>query len=176
VQTYLYLGRHFLLRNEPAAAQRAFEAARDRCLATGPGGWYAELYPEALALLVTAALQQGRLDRAKGLLGPLGEFADRFDSDFVRAFSERARAECLVHEGRPGDAVPLLHWCIGVWTRINWRYEAARTWVEVGRALVRGGDRTGGRTALLHAVELFEEMSAAADLEQTRTLLSQIPG
>jgi tetratricopeptide (TPR) repeat protein len=175
VQAHLYLGRHFLLRQEPAAAEKAFEAARDRCEATGPGGWYAELYPEALALLVTAALQEGRLDRAKELLGPLGEFADRFGSDFVRAFSDRARAECLVQEGRPGDAVPLLHQCIGVWTRIGWTYEAARTWVEIGRALAKAGDLPGGRTALLHAVELFEGMSAAADLDQTRTLLARLP-
>ncbi|MCI4352542.1 MAG: AAA family ATPase [Thermoplasmata archaeon] len=173
---HLYLGRHFLLRDEFAAAEQAFGAARDCCLATGPEGWYAELYPEALALFVSVAVRQGHLEQAQALLGPLQEFADRFDSDYIRAFSDRAKAECLVREGRASVAVPLLHRCIGTWSRLGWTYETARTWVEVGRALAEGGDGPGGRAALSHALELFEEMSAVPDLDQTRALLSKISG
>jgi len=86
--------------------------------------------------------------------------ADRLDLHLATSWAQRARAEVLLAEHKPIDAVELALASAAEATAVGARVEAARSRRLAGRALLSAGDRQRAATELQAAAEEFEACGA----------------
>jgi DNA-binding CsgD family transcriptional regulator len=114
-----------------------------------------------LADLAEASARAGDPDAAGAVLDRLEGQAAALDSEWVWAVLERGRGVRSLAEGDADAAIDRLEPAVATLDRLGHRPDAARTVLEHGRALLRGGRRTLAADTLTDALERFEGMGAA---------------
>jgi DNA-binding CsgD family transcriptional regulator/predicted negative regulator of RcsB-dependent stress response len=97
-------------------------------------------------------------------------------TDVLRAWAQAAEGLVAAAEGRPERARGALEEAVGLLARAGAGYEAARTRVELGRALIALGQGDAARLELQRACCVFEALGAAGDAHAARALLRQACG
>ena len=130
------------------------------------------LLPGAVQVLLAV----DAIDEAVAATDELDGIAEAFGSAAVRAMADQARGSTLLAAGDPGASVPALRRALRVWRDLEVPYEAARTRVQVGRALRELGDADTATAELAAALRTFHELGAAPAERETAALLDPTPG
>ena len=137
--------------------------------AASPESWAMRIGPsidraDILAGYVEAALAAGDLDAARTAADELT--ADAADSPEVhQARAAEAHGAVLLAEGDPAGAIARLREALGLWTRLEMPYDAARARVRIGDACRRLGDEEAGSLEHDAARETFVRLGARPALE-----------
>jgi len=149
-----------LLRLQQGRMEEAIGAIR-RVLDTTPATWRrAGLLPACVEILLAA----GDLEGARGACVELGDLAETFDTEILRAMAGHARGAVLLAELDAGAAVTPLRDAFYVWQKVGAPYLAARIRVLVGRACRALGDEDGAALELSAARDVFEQLGAVPDI------------
>ena len=119
---------------------------------------------DILAGYVEAALAAGDLDAARTAADELT--ADAADSPEVhQARAAEAHGAVLLAEGDPAGAIARLREALGLWTRLEMPYDAARARVRIGDACRALGDEEAAALEHDAARETFVRLGARPALE-----------
>ncbi len=129
------------------------------------------LLPGAVQVLLAV----DAIDEAVAATDELDGIAEAFGSAAVRAMADQARGSTLLAAGDPGASVPVLRRALRVWRDLEVPYEAARTRVQVGRALRELGDADTATAELAAALRTFRELGAVPAERETAALLDPTP-
>jgi DNA-binding NarL/FixJ family response regulator len=129
------------------------------------------LLPGAVQVLLAV----DAIDEAVAATDELEGIAEAFGSAAVRAMADQALGSTLLAAGDPGASVPVLRRALRVWRDLEVPYEAARTRVQVGRALRELGDADTATAELAAALRTFRELGAVPAERETAALLGPTP-
>src|SRR5262245_33570711 len=146
-----------LARGEPGAAAALIVGRLDVL------GWTNLVAAPLLSQLVEARLVEGRLDAALAAASALDEIALAGDRERVRALATAARGRVAVIEGRE-DAATLLLEAVNLFAALGSRLDAARTRLELARALAISAPDVAVDTAR-HARTELEALGASRDAD-----------
>lgn len=142
---------------EPArCADGVLDAAGGSRLPLIPAPWR----PAFLEVLTRAELARGRMREASQAAHHAQAIAEGLDLHLATSWAQRARAEVLLAEHKPIDAVELALASAAEATAVGARVEAARSRRLAGRALLSAGDRQRAATELQAAAAEFEACGA----------------
>jgi DNA-binding CsgD family transcriptional regulator len=119
------------------------------------------LWRPAAAML---AHRQGRVERARALAAEALDDARKFEA--VGYIGPTLRTVALV--GEPKEAIDLLRESVEVLAPSPFRLEHARSLVELGAALRRGGERTAAREPLADGLDLAYRCGAGTTVSRAR--------
>lgn len=125
-----------------------------------------------LALLVDVHLAAGAIDEASRVCERLSELAAHQSSDHLTAVAALARGRLCLATGA-GDARTCLHEALATFTRAHLPVDAARTQLELARAVAS----TSSAVAVAHATsahETFARTSALRDADAAAALLRSL--
>ncbi len=123
--------------------------------------------------LVEALVDLDALDEAREVVDVLTEAGDLQDHRWARLAADRGRASIALGAGWSDDAAAVLARTADSYDGIGLAYDAARTWLALGRSQRRSRKWGAARETLERAIGLFEAMGAPgwvaagrADLER----------
>jgi DNA-binding CsgD family transcriptional regulator len=114
------------------------------------------LLPDAIEAFASC----GEIAAADALLVRLERQAEAVASEWARAACARSRGAILLAGAAPAEAVPVLEHAVTAFDRLGCGPDAARSVLLLGRALLRGGQRTQASDALADARLRFAAMGA----------------
>jgi DNA-binding CsgD family transcriptional regulator len=119
--------------------------------------------PAAFPVLPDAvdALARAGDPRAADLLARLEREASAVDGDWTHAAAQRSRGTVLLAAGHAEHAAVEFEAAAASFERLGFRPDAARSLLGLGRALLRGGQRTLAADTLAEAQRRFSAMGAA---------------
>jgi DNA-binding NarL/FixJ family response regulator len=85
----------------------------------------------------------------------------------------QARAQLLLADGAPAEALAALREVLRMWLDLGWPHAAGRARLLTGRALRGLGDEPSAVAELTAARTTFAELGATADVREVEALLSQ---
>ena len=122
---------------------------------------------------VEIALVAGDRETARAATERLERLAEGFGTPPLKAAALRARGELEHVEGDPTSAAQTLRRSWRLWTESDLPYEAARTRMLLGLALIDDGDEESGRSEIQAAKGSFERLGAVLDLRRAMELLGE---
>ncbi|HEX6194458.1 MAG TPA: LuxR C-terminal-related transcriptional regulator [Jiangellaceae bacterium] len=128
-----------------------------------------------LPALVEVALADGDVDTARTAATELSAIADEYETDLLRAESDRALGAVQIADGAARDALATLRRSWRLWQQLDAPYEAARARVLIGRACRALGDEDSAALELESARRAFAQLGAAADLARLDELTRPVP-
>jgi DNA-binding CsgD family transcriptional regulator len=149
-----------LLRLAQGKADVALQALRRAATAATDPLLKARLLPA----LVEAALGASLVEDAAAAAQGLGEIAEKYDSDVLRAQALCALAAVDLAQGRAEAALGGLRRAFEIWQKLAVPYWAARTRLQLSRAYQAVGDSEGSSLELEAARSSLEELGATLDL------------
>jgi DNA-binding CsgD family transcriptional regulator len=166
------LGQIALTENDAAAAIVQLGPAWELMLERGLGDL--SLFPVAQTL-GEAYVDAGRLDEATAVAAtlrssPVGE------QPWCRVMASRIDALVAAARGEHEAAQAAFATALDTHTELPEPFEHARTLLLFGREARRARNRGAARTALLDALERFEQLGAARWAENTRAEIARLPG
>jgi DNA-binding NarL/FixJ family response regulator len=126
---------------------------------------------QVLAAATEVLLADADPDEASSAADELARVAEEFASTALRAQAAYARGSVAVARSDPAAAVPLLREAEHLWAALDVPFEAARSRVQLGRALRALGDDETARAELLAARQTFAALGAAPAERDVTTLL-----
>ena len=142
-----------------AAIRRVAEESRDQRVRS-------RILPAFVHILLTT----GDVAAAGAGAEELSEIAAALDSPFLRAVSAQAKGAVLLAEGDARASLAALREAATGWRDLEVPYEAARVHVLVGLACRQLGDEETAKMELDAARRIFQELSAAPDVERVEQL------
>jgi len=166
------LGQIALTENDAAEAIVQLEPAWELMLERELGDL--SLFPVAQTL-GEAYVDAGRLDEATAVAAslrasPVGE------QPWCRAMASRIDALVASVRGEHSEARAAFAAALDAHSDLPEPFEYARTLLQVGRAERRARNWGAARTALVDALEGFEQLGAASWAENTRAEIARLPG
>lgn len=155
-----------IARGEPAAASALLTRRLDEL------GWTNLLAAALLAQLVEARLLEGSLDGATAAAAALEEIAEVRARERVEALATAARGRIAFAEGRT-DAADLLLEAVNRFAALGARLDAARTRLELARALAVPTPEVAVDTAR-HARAELEALGALRDADAAAALMRSL--
>ncbi len=155
-----------IARGEPAAASALLARRLDEL------GWTNLLAAPLLAQLVEARLLEGRLDGATAAASALEEIAEVRGRERVEALATASRGRIAFAEGR-ADAADLLLAAVNRFAALGARLDAARTRLELARALAVPSPEIAVDTAR-HARTELEALGALRDADAAAALMRSL--
>jgi ATP/maltotriose-dependent transcriptional regulator MalT len=152
-----------LARGEPGAAAALLVRRLDEI------GWTNLLAATLLSQLVDARLSQGQLDAAAAAASALDAIAAERGRDRVDALARAAHGRIALAEGRE-DAAELLLQAVNLFAALGARLDAARTRLELARALATSSPDVAVDTAR-HAHSELEALGARRDADAAAALM-----
>lgn len=149
------LGRLRLVRGDAVGALRALEDAL-----AGTGDRAIANRPYVLPVVVSAALEVGDVDRARGAAVQLGELAELYDADAHRAAAEQSQGEVALRVGSLDAARSHLRRAWELWCAVDAPYEAASARVLLADAAIAAQDAETARFEIESARVTFERIGA----------------
>jgi DNA-binding CsgD family transcriptional regulator len=147
-----------LAQGRTEAASASIAAALGACV----GGPFKRV--RLLAAQVEIALAAGDVGVAEAAAGEIDQVAAEFESDGLRALSNRWQGEvCLAH-GEPVTALGSLRLAFASWQELGVPYEVARTRALLARAYRMLGDDDAAAREAAAARKAFAEVGADPDL------------
>jgi class 3 adenylate cyclase len=131
----------------------------------------ARLLPAQVEIAVAA----DELGVAEGAVEELGQIAESYGSDAIRANTASARAAVQLASADPAGAVASARDAWRLWQDLDAPYEAARTRALLGAALRELGDEDAAGIQLRAARAALEELGAAPEARRVASLLSHEP-
>jgi ATP/maltotriose-dependent transcriptional regulator MalT len=128
-----------------------------------------QVLPVAIETLVVA----GDTDSARPLVDELEGIAAEFGCAALLAMAGQARAQLLLADGAPAEALAALREVLRMWLDLGWPHAAGRARLLTGRALRGLGDEPSAVAELTAARTTFAELGATADVREVEALLSQ---
>lgn len=122
----------------------------------------------ALQIIVTASLQNDDAARARKALADLQKIAHTVDAPIIHAIERRAAGDAAVAAGAPEDARAAYVESVDQFQRVQAPFEAAVTQVLLVRILFGLGRDTAAQRELDRALEVFEALGAAREIEKAR--------
>jgi class 3 adenylate cyclase/tetratricopeptide (TPR) repeat protein len=127
---------------------------------------------EALAATLVDEVEGGEVpEEAWVARSRLSELAGQIRQDVIRAIDLRLQARFARAEKDAVGAATALAESVGIWQRLGWRQEFARTRYALGELWVEQGSMAAASGCLQEAMEVFTQMKAARDIERTRVQL-----
>ena len=155
-----------IARGEPAAAAALLTRRLDEV------GWTALVAAPLLAQLVEARLLEGQLDGATGAASALEQIAAERRRERVEALATAARGRIVLAEGRE-DAADLLFEAVNRFAELDARLDAARTRLELARALSSSSPEVA-IDAARHARTELDALGAVRDADAAAALMRSL--
>jgi len=127
-----------------------------------------------LPAYVEILLSVGDVDEARSACRELGEIADEYDSELLRALAAHARGSVELAGGDAGAALAGLRQAAQAWEKLEAPYEAARTRLLIGLACRALGDDDAYVLELDAARRAFQELGATPDVASVDTLTGSV--
>jgi DNA-binding CsgD family transcriptional regulator len=128
-----------------------------------------------LDAFVQITLASGDVAAARSAATEISEIARRHGARFLRAMAGRAMGAVLLAEHDARGALKLLRQSWMTWRELQAPYEAARTRVLLALACRDLGDDDAANMEIAAAQEVFQRLSAAADLSGLQRLSTERP-
>lgn len=109
---------------------------------------------------VEIALARDSINEADRYCGELEEGAEKFDSPGFRAWARHARGAVLVRQGRPADALPVLHDALRRYRNTQRRYEIAQVYELMAQAHRAAGDADRAASDAANAESIYRQLGA----------------
>jgi len=195
---YYQLGEIERLRGNLSEAERAYERASQLRPNLGPGLARLRLVQKhvdaAMALVarmaeevqepaaratvldayVEIALAANSLAAARQASGELSALVSQRGVPLLDALALRSAGAVLLAEGDARGALPHLRQSWNLWCELPAPYEASRVRCLIAQACSKLGDEDNAALELSAARETFEQLGAAADLANVRSMLSKL--
>lgn len=125
-------------------------------------------------ILTDTAAQQRDEEDLRCYTPRLEELAVRDDHQLYQGIAHRAWgiAHHLAHEY--ANAVDRLNQAMGIFRRLDTRWQIGRTLLELGRVDIDRQEKDSARVHFSQALESFEAMKAVGDMERTKTVLDSL--
>jgi DNA-binding NarL/FixJ family response regulator len=117
-----------------------------------------------LAAQVEIALAAGDIDLADAAAGEITQIAAEFESDGLRAMSNRWRGAVSLAQGEPATALGSLRLAFEAWQELDVPYEVARTRALLVQAYRMLGDDDAAAREAAAARKAFADVGAGPDL------------
>jgi len=127
-----------------------------------------------LSTLVEVQLAHGTVDEARATAGRLASLADRFAHPRVTAIAALAAGRVARSSGEAA-ARDHLEGALSAFERLEMPLEAARTRVELARAMQKDDPDVAGREARV-ALETFERLGAGREGEEAAAIVREVGG
>jgi DNA-binding CsgD family transcriptional regulator len=150
-----------LLRLAQGRGEQASAAIQRALASTSAPLRRARLLPAAVEILLARA----QVPAARTAADELARIAARYDLELLGAMAAHATGTVQLAEGNAEGACERLRVAFEVWRDAGMPYVAARIRVAMGRACQVLGDEDGARFEWAAARQVFELLSAHADLE-----------
>jgi DNA-binding CsgD family transcriptional regulator len=147
-----------LAQGRTAAACASIAAALGACV----GGPCQRM--RLLAAQVEIALAAGDIDLADAAAGEITQIAAEFESDGLRAMSNRWRGAVSLAQGEPATALGSLRLAFEAWQELDVPYEVARTRALLVQAYRMLGDDDAAAREAAAARKAFADVGAGPDL------------
>ncbi|MEI6252604.1 MAG: response regulator transcription factor [Mycobacteriaceae bacterium] len=113
-----------------------------------------------LPAVVEIALARDSIDEADHYCSELEAGAEKYDSPGFRAWALHARGAVLVRQGRPAEALPILHDAMRRYRHTQRRYEMAQVyeWMELAHRAT--GDTASAASEAANAESIYQQLGA----------------
>ena len=113
-----------------------------------------------LPAAVEIALDRDSIDEADHYCSELEAGAEKYDSPGFRAWALHARGAVLVRQGRPAEALPILHDAMRRYRHTQRRYEMAQVyeWMELAHRAT--GDTASAASEAANAESIYQQLGA----------------
>ena len=130
---------------------------------------------QAELIAVEALLASGRRDEAEQRLTAAGGLAPAAGMSSVWGEFLRVRGRLHAQAGRATEAYHDLGQSVSVFDLLGEKYQAALSYLELGRLAGKAGARSRATRYLSDALAIFESLDAQPDLEETRAAIAAVP-
>jgi hydrogenase-4 transcriptional activator len=130
---------------------------------------------QAELIAVEALLAAGRRDEAEQRLTAAGGLAPAAGMSSVWGEFLRLRGRLHAQAGRATEAYHDLGQSVSVFDLLGEKYQAALSYLELGRLAGKAGARSRATRYLADAQAIFEALDAQPDLQETRAAIAAIP-
>ena len=130
---------------------------------------------QAELIAVEALLASGRRDEAEQRLTAAGGLAPAAGMSSVWGEFLRLRGRLHAQAGRATEAYHDLGQSVSVFDLLGEKYQAALSYLELGRLAGTAGARSRATRYLADALAIFESLDAQPDLQETRAAIAAIP-
>jgi DNA-binding NtrC family response regulator/tetratricopeptide (TPR) repeat protein len=130
---------------------------------------------QAELIAVEALLASGRRDEAEQRLTAAGGLAPAAGMSSVWGEFLRVRGRLHAQAGRATEAYHDLGQSVSVFDLLGEKYQAALSYLELGRLAGTAGARSRATRYLSDALAIFESLDAQPDLEETRAAIAAVP-
>ena len=146
-----------------------FVAARERLAVEDPvrGKQNRDLDLEAWADLIAT---EGTWDEAPAVVAKARDWAEKTGLTFLPAIADRLEGHAAIAAGQHETGVQLLERAAETFTRLQAKWERARTGLALAEAYVALGRRPEGATEAQAALAVFTELGALAESERATIL------
>jgi len=121
--------------------------------------------------LVDLAVRQHDRNTVRKYAAKAEEMATRYDHELYRAIAQRAWGVFHRLDGDYVAARTSLNQALALFSQLNTRWQMGRTLFELGELAVTEANNAEARGFFTRALEAFEQMHAAPDVERTRTAM-----
>ena len=130
---------------------------------------------QAELIAVEALLASGRRDEAEQRLTAAGGLAPSAGMSSVWGEFLRLRGRLHAQAGRATEAYHDLGQSVSVFDLLGEKYQAALSYLELGKLAGKAGARSRATRYLSDALAIFESLDAQPDLQETRAAIAAIP-
>lgn len=109
---------------------------------------------------VEIALARDSIDEAHQYCSELEQSAEKYDSPGFRAWALHARGAVLVRQGRPAEALSVLHDALRRYRSSQRRYEMAQVYEWMEQAHRATGDTTSAASDAANAESIYQQLGA----------------
>ena len=115
-----------------------------------------------LPAAVEIALARDSVDEADHYCSELEAGAEKYDSAGFRAWALHARGAVLVRQGKPAEALPILHDAMRRYRNTQRRYEMAQVYEWMEQAHRAAGDDDSAASDAANAESIYQQLGARA--------------
>jgi DNA-binding winged helix-turn-helix (wHTH) protein len=129
-----------------------------------------------LATLAKVAARTGRTARAKEIVAELETQPHRWPMASIRALTAEAKAELLIGEGHPAEAVRELQIACSLWNEIGSAINAANARLSLAALLIQLDDRSGAELELGTALSIARKVESPRLMRRCEELEAPVVG
>jgi tetratricopeptide (TPR) repeat protein len=126
-----------------------------------------------LASLAKVAARTGRTERAHQIIGELETRPGRWPMPSIEALTAEAKAELLIRERRPDDAIRELRAASALWRDVAAAINAAEACLSVAALLIEEGDLPGADFELKAAQQVAARVGSRRLLDRAESLAAR---